>query len=54
MQMKRTNIQQIEGAANLEVIKYTCPVCGYSKKIVDTHDKKNVSQAVYDAANALE
>lgn len=41
---------KMEGGVNIEVLKYTCPRCGFTKTVVDTHGKRNVTQAQYNAA----
>lgn len=41
---------KMQGGAAIEVLKYTCPRCGFSKTVVDTHGKRNVTQTQYNAA----
>ncbi len=48
--MKEVISQEIKGGENLEIIKYTCPACGFTKTVVNTHGKRNVTQAQYDVA----
>jgi hypothetical protein len=50
-QMRKEVLRELKGGAQIEIIRYTCPACGFTKRVVDTHnDKIGVTQAQYNSA----
>ena len=49
-QMIQTVQRKMKGGTQIEIFDYTCPACGFSKRVVDTHGIRGVTQARYNAA----